>query len=181
MGEIKSTLEIIMEKTKDLTLSESEKEALQRKELANEAKGLVQKFLDGLMNTRTLQAAMESHKEDLALLTALLRKEAMERVAPEGNNDKAYEVLEEVLGLDATPVQRALAAFHKKVKDASAERQERLRNNLESLEITGPAVLPNLANDPTWSTFYEGSKRAFKEQVRLISNNQTTDAQSSGS
>lgn len=30
MAEIKSTLDIIMEKTKDLTLSESDEEALQR-------------------------------------------------------------------------------------------------------------------------------------------------------
>ena len=38
MGEIKSTLDIIMEKTKGLTMTEEEKEGLRRTELAERVK-----------------------------------------------------------------------------------------------------------------------------------------------
>ena len=38
MAEIKSTLELIMEKTKDLRMSEEEREALKREEVIKKAK-----------------------------------------------------------------------------------------------------------------------------------------------
>ncbi|MDY6953935.1 MAG: hypothetical protein SWE60_20710 [Thermodesulfobacteriota bacterium] len=163
MAEIKSTLDIIMEKTKHLTLSDGEKEALQQKELAQEAKGLVQKFLDGLMNTRTVTAALESHHQDRGLLKDLLRKEAMERVAPEADNDRVLAFLEEVLAVESGPLQKALAAFHEKIEQESVTRLKKLQQALERQGITGSALLPNLAHDPTWGPFYEAAKRAFKE------------------
>ena len=50
MGEIKSTLEIIMEKTKDLTLTEEEKKEFKQKDMAGKIKGIIQKFLDGTLD-----------------------------------------------------------------------------------------------------------------------------------
>ncbi len=46
MAEIKSTLDLIMEKTKGLTLSPEEKEKIHREEWLKKAKGWIQKFLD---------------------------------------------------------------------------------------------------------------------------------------
>jgi len=49
MGEIRSTMDIIMEKAKNLTMSEEEKAEFNRKALQLKVKGLVQKFLDDLI------------------------------------------------------------------------------------------------------------------------------------
>ena len=48
MGEIKSTMDIIMEKTKGLTMTEEEKAEYKHKELTGKVRGLIQKFLDGI-------------------------------------------------------------------------------------------------------------------------------------
>ena len=49
MGEIKSTLDIIMEKTKGLTMSEEERTSFKEKELTGKVKGLVQKYINGFL------------------------------------------------------------------------------------------------------------------------------------
>ena len=50
MAEIKSTLDIIMEKARDINVSEEEKKAFQRNEFEGKARGLLQKLLDGLLD-----------------------------------------------------------------------------------------------------------------------------------
>jgi hypothetical protein len=55
MGEIKSTLDLVMEKTKDLTLSSEEKKAQKQKEIENRIKGLLQKYQDGFLSKSELK------------------------------------------------------------------------------------------------------------------------------
>ena len=43
MGEIKSTLDLVLEKTKNLTLSSEEKEEQKQKEIEKRIKGMMQK------------------------------------------------------------------------------------------------------------------------------------------
>ncbi len=46
MAEIKSTIDLIMERTRNLTMTEEEKEELRNKELTEKAKGWVVRYLD---------------------------------------------------------------------------------------------------------------------------------------
>ena len=55
MGEIKSTLDIIMEKAKKFSLTEEEKKGFKRQELEGKIKGLVQKALDGVLDSERFQ------------------------------------------------------------------------------------------------------------------------------
>ena len=50
MAEVKSTMDLIMEKTKHLTMSEEEKEGFRRKELSGKIRGLVHKSMEGTFN-----------------------------------------------------------------------------------------------------------------------------------
>ena len=47
MGEIKSTLDLVLEKTKNLNLSSEEKQEQKQKEVENRIKGMMQKYQDG--------------------------------------------------------------------------------------------------------------------------------------
>ena len=58
MGEIKSTLDIIMEKTKGLTMSEEEKEAFQKKETEGKVRGFLQRYLDCVIDLERLKAEL---------------------------------------------------------------------------------------------------------------------------
>lgn len=46
MAEIKSTLDLVMEKTKDLSLSDEERQGQKNKEIGSRIRGLLNKFQD---------------------------------------------------------------------------------------------------------------------------------------
>ena len=47
MAEIKSTLDLVLEKTRDMTLSSDEKQQQQREAIETRFRGLLQKYIDG--------------------------------------------------------------------------------------------------------------------------------------
>ncbi|MBW2432576.1 MAG: hypothetical protein JRF36_03165, partial [Deltaproteobacteria bacterium] len=49
MGEIKSTLDLVMEKTRNLNLSDEEKQDQKNKEIESRLNGLLQKFEDQII------------------------------------------------------------------------------------------------------------------------------------
>ena len=63
VAEIKSTLDLVMEKTRNLTLSSEEKQAQKQIDVENRIKGLVQKFEDGLLTGNQLKRNYDSLKK----------------------------------------------------------------------------------------------------------------------
>ena len=59
MGEIKSTLDLVMEKTRHLTLSQEEKEEQKHIEVDKRLKGLLQKYQDNLLKKEQLEKELD--------------------------------------------------------------------------------------------------------------------------
>ena len=64
MGEIKSTLDLVLEKTKHLTQSSVEKQAQIRKDVEIRIKGILQKYQDGVVSKEQLQRDYEALKTE---------------------------------------------------------------------------------------------------------------------
>jgi hypothetical protein len=166
MGEIKSTLDIIMEKTKGLTMSEDEKKAFKEQEMAGKVKGLIQKFLDGIIGMDQLKTEVNGLVEkggDMA--KRLIREESVSRIELEGNNEPLLGVLEEITGSDANTLREILKAFEKRLEQEKAAQEEGLKKTLENQGISGSAVLPNIHADPEWSRYVSKIKKEFYERV----------------
>ncbi|NQT55992.1 MAG: hypothetical protein HQ551_07155, partial [Desulfobacteraceae bacterium] len=78
MGEIRSTMDIIMEKTKGLTMTEKEKAEFQQRELTGKIKGLIQKFFDGSINLDRLKIeAVALREEQQEMFDQIIKEEAI--------------------------------------------------------------------------------------------------------
>jgi len=105
MGEIKSTLEIIMEKTKGLTLTEEEKKALRRKEVEGKVRGFLLKFLDGFMGLDNLKKEIASFDEKgHEIAKEVVIRECVDRIDLEADNSLFFDVLKHVACMDITPI-----------------------------------------------------------------------------
>ena len=62
MGEIKSTLDLVMEKTRHLTLSQEEKKAQKEIEVNKRLQGLLQKYQDNLLKKENLKKELDHLK-----------------------------------------------------------------------------------------------------------------------
>ena len=52
MSEVKSTMDIIMEKARNLTVTDEDKKEFAEKEVRGQIKGLFQKYLDGILSVK---------------------------------------------------------------------------------------------------------------------------------
>ncbi len=164
MGEIKSTLDLIMEKTKNLTMSSEEKKEIRRQEWLKKARGWIQKFLDDLADTRRVKTEL-LEKEPISGWEKILKKELVEGLDPEGNNEKRFELIKILLALPSEPYREVLASFTQQVEQQKDYFADALKEQLSVQGISGSAVVPNLEPDPSWKHFYEQEIQACRDEI----------------
>ena len=167
MGEIKSTLDIIMEKTKGLTVTKEEKESFRKKEAEGKVRGLLQRFLDGFIDLERLKNEIGDFgdKHDGIVGEALLR-ECMGRMAPGADNTKLLDALENALGLDIAPIQKILQDYNHDLEQQRINRQQVIQKKLEESGISGTAVIPNINADQNWIRYLSEMKKGFQEKIQ---------------
>jgi len=167
MGEIKSTLDIIMEKTKGLTVTKEEKETFRKKEAEGKVRGLLQRFLDGFIDLERLKNEIGDFgdKHDGIMGEALLR-ECMGRMAPGADNTKLLDALENALGLDIAPIQKILQDYNHDLEQQRINRQQVIQKKLEESGISGTAVIPNINADQNWIRYLSEMKKGFQEKIQ---------------
>lgn len=151
MGEIRSTLDIIMEKARGVEVTEEDKAAFMRREVEGKIRGILQRHLDGVIDTNRLQSEIEALGADRhEIAMAALRRECLERMVLDGDNRPLLDILAHVAGFDARPVEELLLRYREDLEKNRASREVILRNRLKERGISGSAVVPNLKADPEW-------------------------------
>jgi hypothetical protein len=162
MAEIKSTIDLIMERTKDLSASPEEREAWHRQEREKHFRGLIQRLLDYSLTLDDVKDELEREKKSGRAAEALstLKNALAAHVDPDSDNERLFRIVHELTGTPETRLQETLRSCQAEFfarKTALAERQ---RGELESVGITGSAVLPNPEADPQW--------KAQREQMLAV-------------
>lgn len=169
MGEIKSTLDIIMEKTKGLTMSEEEKEAFQKKETEGKVRGFLQKYIDGLMDMDRLKAELAAlGKPKQVAARAFLRTECMARIELGAENSRILYLLQEVLGFEAASISKLLSESDDEVSEKKRKREKQLLKRLKKRGISGSAVIPNIEADAEWGQYMATAKEEFQAKLRKL-------------
>ena len=169
MAEIKSTLDLIMERTKDLTLTDEEKKFIQRKEWEGKVKGWVQKFMDDLIDIHHLKSDLRTQSSEYPEIRQLLKMELLENIQPDRDNGRIFQLFEEVLNFPSKSLKNMIKSFSKDVKIEAMKRMDSRREELRDKKIYGSSVIPNLHSDDRFLKFIEQRKTGFKQQVMTVS------------
>ncbi|MBL7202715.1 MAG: hypothetical protein ISS63_00095 [Desulfobacteraceae bacterium] len=166
MGEIRSTLDIIMEKAERVTVTDEERAAFIRSEVEGKVRGLLQKHLDGIINQERLKKEVEAMGgEHYVVATAALKKECLGRIEPGEGNRPLLEILAHVVGLDTKPVRELLSRYQQEQEEKRGNRESALKERLKDQGISGTAVLPNLGADPEWTRYLSEVKVRFHQRI----------------
>lgn len=152
MGEIKSTLDLVMEKTRHLTLSQEEKDAQTKVEVHKRLKGLVQKYQENLLRKDRLEKELDILKKTYAMdVDQVLLNLLLSSLEP-GRHYKMYlELLNEICGLNVSGLEKIFQDFKGTVKSATEKRVNEIKADLEKKQfISGSAVVPNIESDREW-------------------------------
>lgn len=166
MGEIKSTLDLIMEKSKNLTMSEEEKKIFKEQEIARKVKGLVQRRLDALITGERFReevAWLQKESREEEMVGRLLKRELIGCIELCRDNQPFLDLLERELGQDPESVKKILQEYDGKAARLLESRMDELKEKLERREISGSAVVPNIESDQEWN---EGIQR-LQDELRV--------------
>ena len=167
MAEIKSTLDIIMEKAKKFSVTEEEKQGFKRQELEGKIKGLVQKALDGILDSDRFQvevAALQAKEKDL--VDQILKDEVVARLEVETNSEALLKMLEYAAGPVKAAAKKVLADFEAKTAKQKDSRRKTLLESFKKKGVSGSGVLPNLDADPEWARVRSEMRRQLQEEIR---------------
>jgi hypothetical protein len=167
MGEIKSTLDLVLERTKHLTLSGEEKYAQRQKEIRQISKGLVQRFEDQILNEEQFRRKVDRLQKDYHLsgmhflLDAILTRMDIDRPA-----DRLMTLLQTFCHADTAGLQDVFRDYEQKLSEMTRQKASEAKRWLEKTHgIRGSAVAANLEKDASWPQQLRDLKQAYANRL----------------
>lgn len=149
MAEIKSTLELALERTRHLSMSVEEKSRQRQAEFEKRLNGLLQRYEDRALSADAFSerlAALQKefdHFDPEGTVAAVCR-----RIDPERDNGHWLDLLSHLAPGSCDAIREILEEYHNRAERLLRESRQRILAALaEQFGITGSAVVPNLRAD----------------------------------
>ena len=152
MAEIKSTLDLVMERTRHLSLSDEEKQRQSRDAYRKNIKGSVQKYLDNAISLDQFQQEFIKLQSmyDLSGTNELVQ-DILSRLNPDTDNQPLLILLKEVCRVKITTIEELLKKYRSEISNSANKRIQALKAFLQqNYRISGSSIFPNLGSDPHW-------------------------------
>ena len=165
MAEIKSTLDLVMEKTRHLTLSDEEKQEQKEKVFRKKLKGPAQKFQDHTINKRELKKEINNLLKTYGLKDeAIIIREFLNRLGFNQDNQSLLALLNELWSVDIIKLEAIFNNYNETIQIEAQKRMEEIKENLAQKRfISGSAVVPNISSDDEWIRKIQDIKDKFDQ------------------
>ena len=172
MGEIKSTLDLVFEKTKNLTLSDEEKLSLALEKLDKKVQGLCNRYLDNFFPVTRLKDEMEKiASNDRERAYNFLKKYLFSRFDLDSDNSLIESALSEAVGCDIATLKNLQKEYTSEKEGAKKAFTEKSLLALKESGVSGSAVVPNLDNIPEWNEFLKTLRKKYQDQIQTKESN----------
>ncbi len=172
MAEIKSAVELAMERTKGLGLSHEEKEKLKEEEIQSKAHSLVNRYLKVDFHLREVERELAKfdsvQRQHLEKLFIEYLSQVMDL---DRNNDLVFQGIEFFREGSKSSIQEMrdlIQRFQEKRGKEYSKVQEDLLTKLERQGISGSAVQPKVEGSPEWEKTLDKFKPAFQEELNKL-------------
>jgi hypothetical protein len=173
VGEIKSTLELAMERTKKFVISEKEKEEIKQKEVLQKATSLFHRYREGHIPLNDILKEIEKmEQKTAATVKELLLSQWIDAISLD---DDAERTLKGIESLKPRRIEEIKQRFHcllTKYHDEKEKVKEKLRIGFtEALRkdgIYGNAVEPKLEGGELWKKEKEKLDNSYKTKLKEI-------------
>lgn len=168
MGEIKSAIELAMERTMHLSMSKEEKREQAIREFREALNGLLLRVKIGTLTLDQFDKEWSSLGRDSDLPRKnILVEELAARIDPDEENEWAIELLGSFCTLEPEKFLRVLRGYREQLALAAAKRMEAIKGTLmRERRISGGAVRPNLDMDREWTSIRQKVRDEFDAALR---------------
>lgn len=168
MAEIKSTLDLIMEKTRNLTMSEEDRRELALTDLKNGLNKLVLQYLQGEVGAGRFREEYKllenAHLDPDGRIAA---KEIAGRIEAGADNQSLLTLLREGCGVDVSGLEGSLRRYAESLGSEEARISASILKDLERKGIAGAAVVPNPDSAEQMAATRERLRGEFKAALTV--------------
>jgi len=169
VAEIKSSIELAMEKTKNLVMDEEERKLSALRDTENKIRATLRRYLEGMIERDDVEKEMEEIKGDEGLKRSLLLDLLIEEFDIGSDNTRLLELFYIVNGGLQESLKKELATLKNKFKEEMEKRgmiiRERIAGRLREMGITGDGVEPNIEEWDEWKEGQEEAGAVFKKRI----------------
>ena len=180
MGEIKSSIELAMERTKKFATSEKEKEEIKQKEVLQKATSLFHRYREGhLPLNNILKEIGRMEKKTAIMVKEFLLSQWIDALSLEDEDERIFKGIESLKGRSIDEVKQK---FHSLLSQYLSEKEkvkEKVKvQSTEALKkdgIYGSAVEPKIEGNEIWKKEIEKLSHSYrikleeiKEQLRVL-------------
>ncbi len=173
MGDIKSTLELAMERTKKFALSDQEKEELRQKEVLRKATSLFHRYRDGHLSlNEVLKEIGKMEERTAATVKEFLLTQWIDALSLNDDHERMFKGIEAFKRQGLDEVKREflhLLSQYQKEKEALKEKTNvQLIETLKREGICGSAIEPRLEGNVPWEKENEKLDLSYREKLKKI-------------
>ena len=164
MVEIKSTLELVMERTRHLTLTEEEKREQALVEFRESLGGLIQKFQDGALTLEHFKTDLRQLQENSRLTDkGIVLDEISRRLDLDKDSTWALDLLAEAFDMSVQGISETFREYREAIVAMTQSRIGEIKKDLQgNYGISGTAVVPNWAADQDWAAKQQHLRDRFE-------------------
>ncbi len=173
MAEIKSTLELAMERTKRFAVSEEEKDAIKQNEILQKATSLFHRYREGHLPLNDILKETERMERKTAIrVKEYLLSQWIDALSLDDENERILKGVESFKGRSIADVKqefRQLASQYQGEKEKAKEKvRVQLIEALKKEGIWGSAVEPKLEGSQLWQKENENLEQSYRMKLEEI-------------
>jgi hypothetical protein len=180
MGEIKSTLELAMERTKKIAISEKEKEEIRQREILQKATGFFHQYREGRLSLNDVLKEVERMERKTATtVKEYLLSHWIDALSLDDDNERILKGVESLKEKGIAEVKqrfdRLLCQYQREKEKVKEKAGVQLIETLKKDGIWGSAVEPKLEGSELWKKDNENLDGSYlikldeiKEQLRRL-------------
>ncbi len=173
MAEIKSTLELAMERTKRFAVSEKEKDAIKQKEILQKATSLFHRYREGTLSLNDISKEIGRMGRKTAMtVKEHLLSQWIDALSLDDEDERILKGVESLKERSAAGVKQEfshLVSQYQGEKEKAKEKVEvQLREALEKEGIWGSAVEPKLEGSKLWQKENENLEQSYRMRLEEI-------------
>jgi hypothetical protein len=178
MGEIKSTLDLAMERTKKISISQEEKEEIKRKEILQKVTGLSNRYREGRLSLNEIQKEIErmDGKTEKTVKEALL-SQWIDALSLGDEDERLLKGVESLKNQEVDDVRqklhRLIIEYQREKEKVKQDVRTQLIKALRKEGISGSAVEPKIEGTELWEKelkklddHYRVKLEEIKDQLR---------------
>jgi hypothetical protein len=173
MGKIKSTIDLIMEKTKGMEFSAEERKQMEEKKYLTRAEVLSKRYLNGDLRFEDLKKELAGYEEkEKNIITQNILRQLAQSLDITKNGERilgGIEILSQDSNLEVIDKIRPIfSEYNRTREDRYRNFADQMREKLSGEAISGSAVEPNVESNPNWMEALNRLNGNYREELEKL-------------